>query len=42
VQQHDRLALAGQRYMSAQAAGVNELVLDAGYVRDVAAHRGAT
>src|SRR5215207_1481426 len=39
VQKHDGVAFAGQRYVSAQAARVNELVLDACYVWDVAAHR---
>jgi hypothetical protein len=41
VQQHDRPALACEGYVSAQPAGVNEPVLYACYVRDVAGHRAA-
>jgi hypothetical protein len=41
VQHHDRRALARQRYVSAQPAGVNEPVLYACYVRDAVAHRAA-
>ena len=40
VQKHDWRAFARGRYVRPQAAGVNELVLDACYVRDVGAHRG--
>ena len=39
MQKHDRRAVARGGYMRPQAAGVNELVLDACYVRDVGAHR---
>ena len=42
VQQDDRRAVAGEGYVSAQPAGINELVIDACYVRDAFAHRAAT